>query len=145
MADSLLITVDEKPAVSAMDALPVALSRRITRENITSANRIVLDARRRVRVRFGFLLQAIDWVQNAQGDIWIGVSRKLSFVIPGTRRFSGQSAKARPNKYAHLIERGTVHADPFPFMKPAVLSERSSHDQRVFNALVDAANDVGLR
>jgi hypothetical protein len=148
VADSLLIDVDQKRALASFDVLPTALARRIARENVATANRFVLEARSRVRVRFGFLRDAIDWVQSAKtGDIFVGIARRRTFVIPGTRRFNGKSSKARPSNYAHLIERGHAgpsFAPPYPFMRPAAEAVRASHEGRVLESMIDALRDTGL-
>jgi hypothetical protein len=148
VADSLLIDVDQKQALASFDVLPTALARRVARENAATANRFVLEARSRVRVRFGFLRDAIDWVQSAKtGDIFVGIARKRSFVIPGTRKFNGKSDKAMPSKYAHLIERGHAgrrFAPPYPFMRPAAEAVRASHESRIVESMIEALRDTGL-
>lgn len=143
MSDSLVIDVD-KPTKDAFDVLPTALERLIARENETTANRVVLGARSRVHVRYGFLRDSIDWVQGKNGDIFVGIDRKAAYKIPGTRRFNGRYDRAKPSNYAHLVERGTDHSPAYPFMKPAVVSEQSSHEGRIMDAMITAANDAGL-
>lgn len=145
MADSLLIDVDKvKNGTAPLEALPSALERRIARENRTTAQRVVLDARSRVHVRFGFLRDAIDWVQAESGDIWIGLDRKAKFPIPGATRSNGRAARAVPSLYAHLVEHGSERSHAYPFLNPAVKSEESSHERRIVEAMIDAADDVGL-
>ncbi len=143
---SIVIDVERAGALAALAKVGSDAELNVWAANVVTGERIVGNARMRVRVRFGFLRAAIDWVQSPKtGDVYVGIARKMKFTIPGTRRFSGKSDVAIPAKYAHLVERGTKRSKAFAFLGPASAMEQTNHLRRVRVALEEsiAANGLG--
>lgn len=144
MADSIVIDVDNRALLEAIEKMPNNCVGFIARANLTTARAIVRGAQARVPVRFGFLRQSIDMKASREGDVYVGIARGKKFKIPGTRTFSGKSQMARPSNYAHLVERGTVRSAAKPFLWPAVKAEQGVHRLRLRDAVQDAIDQAGL-
>ncbi len=145
MPDSLVIEVSDEAVLAAMDRLPKTALGFIARANLETGRIIVRNAQARVPVRFGFLKQAIGIKASQKtGDVFVGIDRAAKFPIPGTKRFNGKSDIARPSKYAHLVERGTVRAKAKPFLWPAANASQAAHRGRLIDAVRDAIEAEGL-
>jgi HK97 gp10 family phage protein len=108
--------------------------------NATSltGTRIEQEAGRRVPVRSGLLNEAIDVTRSrATGVAKIGIRRKSS----GT--FMGRTVI--PGRYAHLVEFGTVHSRPRPFMLPAAEGQRGPYLIRAKAAGKKAELEMAIR
>jgi hypothetical protein len=115
----------------AFQAAPAIVQQHMGAATEKSTFAILQRARARVRVRHGFLKQALDWsFSQKTGEGRIGVRRGARFNIPGTRRFNGKHDQAFPARYGHLLEfgHGGPHpAAPQPFMIPAAEAEREAY------------------
>ncbi len=89
---------------------------------------IAKDAKARVRVRTGLLRKSIGWkVKTYPSKIVVGIvgprktfkTRIDGKIVRRSLRTQVNGKWVNPVKYAHLVEFGTVHSRPFPFMRPA--------------------------
>lgn len=107
-----------------------------------TAMALAAKAKQKVRVRFGFLKQAIDWsISTRTGEARVGLVRGREFAIPG-RQSGTKGSVAIPSKYGHLQEFGSPNAGPSPFMMPAAESEREPYLQRCRNAGKNAEREL---
>lgn len=118
-----------KDVVAAFQRAPAVVQDRLgTGATQPTAFSLLQRAKARVRVRYGFLKQALDYTYHAKtGEARVGIRRGARFPIPGTRRFSGQSDMAMPSKYGHLVEFGHGRVKAYPFMIPSAEQERDPY------------------
>lgn len=103
--------------------LPEAMQKRVINTALRGAASIVRTAARanlrgNNSVRTGLLVRSISVKlkrYTASGVVWAGVGPDRSVV--GT---TPEGRRIVPANYAHLVERGTRHVPPRPFLRPAV-------------------------
>lgn len=112
-----------KHAQEQFHSLSDKMQRKVLRDTMRNAGRIVVkDARRRApRGKTGELKKSIA--------IKVSVKKAISTILIGIKRSS------RARFYAHLVEFGTVHSPPKPFMRPAFDSGKRSIVESVAKGL----------
>lgn len=111
-------------------------------------------------VRTRALYNAITWtVSKTSGFGRVGVARTTtavgSLALRKTIRVRGTIISVmrngrrtievvQPSKYAHLVERGTIHMRAEPFMTPAAEQEKPRHLQRCYEAGIAIERDASL-
>ena len=109
----------------AMDKLPDELKKGAERRVLgAGAKPIVKAARSKVPKQSGLLRKSIGQkVKKTKGEYSARIGPRTNMggmvVRDGVSRFSD------PNKYSHLVEYGTSHSAPQPFIRPAVESAKS--------------------
>lgn len=64
----------------------------------------------------------------------IGVEQAVRYVVRKKR--GGKPVKANPSKYAHLVEFGTEHSIPRPFLRPAL----DAKSEQAINYVLETVN-----
>ncbi len=92
------------------------------RKAVGAAGKIILwDARARVRRVSGLLAKSLGRkvkVYRGSGIAVAIVGPRKGFRQEVTR--DGEQVISDPVRYAHLVERGTSHSQPMPFLEPAL-------------------------
>ena len=107
--------------------LPVANAKRVVKTALRAGARVVKQTAHDIlyangSVDTGLLANTLT-ITEKKGDqrgsatVTLRASGKLKMV---TRKGQSHPTKARPSKYAHLIEFGTEHSKAEPFLRPAV-------------------------
>ena len=88
-----------------------------------TAIQVAAAARRRVPVRYGFLRDDIaSTVSRTTGVAKVGLVKRVH-MIPG-------GGPAKPSRYGHLVEFGTVQSEAQPFMLPSLEEQHGPYLQR---------------
>jgi hypothetical protein len=141
MADKLTIDVDTRALVAAMDRLGASAIQHTKRAAKATADRIVVEARARVRRRTGVTAASIHAEETRNGDGWV--------VLPWDEGFARSLAESGNNDRVNFslpgwIEFGTDHMPARPYFFAAARMEEGTHDRRMRQAIVDAIEEVGL-
>lgn len=120
------VDVDNAELLAALDTLGDAAKPYMDRAAYVTANRVVLEAKARVRRRTG----------ETQRGIVVEESFLGGYVVV--------SGNDRMPTLPHWIEKGTKFQDPRPYFDPSVELERSAHNERVADAIEQAIREKGL-
>lgn len=116
----------------ALRMLPEELQKRAYTAVLTAGGRIIANkAKEKVREQSGLLKKSLGIKLRSKG--------KTPYVVIGARRGMGGEYNGKfrnPTKYAHLVERGTVHSSAYPFLRTAV----DESGGVVFNQMVGKMN-----
>lgn len=103
-----------------LEGVPEKLRRKALRAGQTKASRIIItEARNRVPVRFGLLKKSLgrkSKTYRKTGTVVSVIGPRKGFR---TERVGQANIYDDPVKYAHLVEYGTSHSSPKPFLRPA--------------------------
>lgn len=120
------VDVDATAVLAMFGRATEAVGPRLKREALYTANRIALDARRRVAVLTGKTQEGIVVEETHAGD---------GYAVVALRQ-------PMPNVPLWL-EKGTVHMDAQPFFDVAAQVEQGPHLRRVAEALTDELEGLG--
>jgi len=111
----LKVNVNVKDLVKDLDGLKKNLQNKILRKATTKAARIfAAEEKKLVPVDTGTLKRnIITKVKTSKKSGVFGLAGAKSVTVD----FDGQIKN--PAKYSHLVEKGTVHSRPQPFIEPA--------------------------
>lgn len=127
MADSMIIDVDTRALLAAMDALGVEAERHTKAAAKITADNIAGEARRRVARRTG---------QTAAGIVVREDYTRAGYIVAAER-----------NPYPILpmwLEFGTKFMTPRPFFFASARLEEGAHERRMREAIQQAINAVGF-
>ncbi len=124
-------------ARKAFQALPETMRQHLAEATEDTALAMAADARQRVPVDTGTLRDHIGHsFSKRSGFARVGV-KAGGVAIAGAGGSALTSAGARylrPQRYAHLVEFGTVRATAKPFMLPAAEGQRALYARRLKDA-----------
>lgn len=123
----IVIDVEDQALLDALDGLGDVAEPYIENASEITANRIVLEARARVRRRTGKTQESILVEDSILG---------LGFAVV--------SGNTRQRNLPLWIERGTIHQPARPFFEPAVELQRTAHHERIGDAIQQAIRDQRL-
>lgn len=114
--------------VREADKLSTGLRNRVIRIAMNKASARVRDAVvGRAPALFGYLKKSfrIKVKNYRNSNTWVAVVGPKSDFKKSKGKYTrgekkGQPIVRRPSKYAHLVERGTRHSKPKPYLKPAL-------------------------
>lgn len=126
MSDGVTMTFDER-AFAALDRVIKELGTKAALRILDRASRDVLRpmlsaARARVSVRYGVLKKSLGIKTKKyrrSGTIVTALGPRSGFKVPVVDRRTGKTKLVNPQMYSHLVERGTQHSPPQPFLRPA--------------------------
>ncbi len=136
-----------EPVARAIERLPEEVRRKIMSKAMKDAVQTIQEAaKNRARVGppgWGVLREAIITQVRRNGTVFMGkVGVDSSVNIPvGTftrGRRVGQEKTERPSRIAHLLEFGSSHAAPYPFLRPALDAQAKNALARLMANLNEA-------
>lgn len=132
-------------AVKALEGVDKKVRRKAIRKAVGEAGKIVLkSAKSDVRKKTGLLRKSLGRkvkVYRGSGVAAAIVGPRGGFKGAVTR--DGKEVISDPVHYAHLVERGTSHSAPLPFLKPALEGNQSRIRSAMAEILTEAIEGAG--
>lgn len=142
MADRMTIDADASSLIAALTRLPEVMAARCKAVAKVTADRIVVEARARVRRRTGVTAMSIHAEEAHSGDGWV--------VLPWDANFARQLLDSGNNddvinfSLPGWIEFGTQTMSARPFLFNSARMEEGAHMRRLGEAAQQALDEIGL-
>lgn len=144
MNDGITMTIDEG-AFTALERTIRELGTKAAMRIIDRAGRDVLKpmlsaARSRVTRRYGVLAKSLGIKTKRyrrSGTVVVVMGPRPGFRVPVVDRKTGKTRIVDPQRYSHLVERGTETTRKQPFMRPAWDGGKAEAMKTYAKAIID--------